>query len=228
MVHVVQLGQRTFCLRQDKCATFEAPFLYLLVGSERCLLIDSGDLDEDSELVEALRRLIPPSCPLLIANTHPHSDHVAGNAYLLRSFKGASVAATDASCVFDLGGGRTVELVPAGRGHSANDVCFLDSESRLLFTGDVLYPGYIYIRRFDSYREGILSLWARVRGRFDFSLGAHVEMSAAGALYESRARHQPEEMPVQQPPEVLELLVEEVARTRFVNKHFALTPKANL
>ena len=227
MVHVVQLGDKTFCLRQDKCATFEAPFLYLLVGSERCLLIDSGDLEEDPELVAALQRLVPAERPLLIVNTHPHSDHVRGNAYVMRAFKGASVVASSASTV-TLGGGRSVELIPAGRGHSDNDVCLLDSATRLLFTGDVLYPGYIYIRRFDSFRDGILSLWARVRGRFDFSLGAHVEMNTSGALYEPGARHQPDEMPVQQPPQALELLADEVCRTRFVNKHFALTPKANL
>jgi hydroxyacylglutathione hydrolase len=233
------LGEGTFCLRQDKCATAEAPFMYLLVGSAHALLIDSGDLEEDAELVAALRKLVPASCRLVIASTHPHRDHVAGNACLLRAFEGASVSSTETSCVFDLGGAggegeqggphrRRVEMIKAGRGHSDNDVCFLDSESRLLFTGDVLYPGYIYVRRFEAYRDGILSLWSQVRGRFDFSLGAHVEMRASGALYEPGARHQPDEMAVQQSPQVLELLAEEVRRTRFVNKHFALTPKASL
>jgi glyoxylase-like metal-dependent hydrolase (beta-lactamase superfamily II) len=225
-VHVVRLGAATFCLRQDKCATFEAPFLYLLVGSERCLLIDSGDVDEDAELLRALQGLVAGR-PLLIANTHPHSDHVRGNQFLTRML-GASVVATNASSLIDLGGGRIVEVISAGKGHSDNDMCFLDSESRLLFTGDVLYPGYIYIRRFDSYREGILALWARAWGRFDYSLGAHVEMMSSGALFESGARHQPGEMPIQQPPLALELLAEEVSRTRFVNPYFALTPKANL
>jgi hydroxyacylglutathione hydrolase len=228
MVHVVQIDSRTFCLRQDKCATFEAPFMYLLVGSERCLLIDSGDLDEDAELVAALRRLVPPSTRLVIASTHPHSDHVRGTACLLRAFEGSTVADTSAARLFDLGGGRSVELIQAGSGHSDNDVCFLDSETKLLFTGDVLYPGYIYIRRCASYREGILALWARVRGRFNYSLGAHVEMSATGALYESGSRYQPDEMPIQQTPEVLELLADEVRHTRFFNSHFALTPRANL
>ncbi len=35
---------RTFILRENPCATFEAPFMYLLLGSMKALLIDTGDL----------------------------------------------------------------------------------------------------------------------------------------------------------------------------------------
>ncbi|MGN6149396.1 MAG: hypothetical protein ACTHPD_12715 [Rhizomicrobium sp.] len=34
----------TYILRENLCSTFEAPFLYLLIGQTRALLIDSGDV----------------------------------------------------------------------------------------------------------------------------------------------------------------------------------------
>ena len=35
---------RTFILRENLCTTFEAPFMYLLIGSTKALLIDTGDI----------------------------------------------------------------------------------------------------------------------------------------------------------------------------------------
>ena len=32
----------TFIFRQSKCTSFEAPFIYLLVGTTRSLLLDTG------------------------------------------------------------------------------------------------------------------------------------------------------------------------------------------
>jgi hypothetical protein len=36
------LDARTYILRQNKCHNFEAPFLYLLFGEHRALLLDPG------------------------------------------------------------------------------------------------------------------------------------------------------------------------------------------
>jgi hypothetical protein len=41
---------QTFILRENLCATFEAPFLYLLVGSTRALLIDTGDVANPDQM----------------------------------------------------------------------------------------------------------------------------------------------------------------------------------
>src|SRR5580692_3852209 len=35
---------QTFILRESLCATFEAPFMYLVIGSAKALLIDTGDI----------------------------------------------------------------------------------------------------------------------------------------------------------------------------------------
>src|SRR6185312_1217698 len=76
---------QTFILRQSPCATFEANFLYLLVGSDKALLIDSGDVADAKEmpLAETILELLPDKnnqkLPLLVAHTHRHSDHRAGD-----------------------------------------------------------------------------------------------------------------------------------------------------
>ena len=35
---------QTYILRESPCADFEAPFMYLLIGSTQALLIDTGDI----------------------------------------------------------------------------------------------------------------------------------------------------------------------------------------
>lgn len=41
---------RTFIIRENLCATFEAPFMYLLVGSGKALLIGTGDLADPKRM----------------------------------------------------------------------------------------------------------------------------------------------------------------------------------
>src|SRR5579871_5264641 len=39
-----RFGERTWIIREDLCSTWEAPFIYLLVGDREALLIDTGDV----------------------------------------------------------------------------------------------------------------------------------------------------------------------------------------
>lgn len=220
-------GQGLWALRQDKCATFEAPFLFLLVGSQRALLIDAGDLDSDAALLQALDALVPPGLPLLCVSTHPHSDHVAGFGFLRSRRHTEVLEMAPEGGSLDLGGGRVVEVFAAGSGHSDRDVCFLDVVNRLLFTGDVLYPGYLYVRRFAAFVHGIRNVHRLAKGRYDWSLGAHCEMSRDGRLFPSGARYQPDEAPLQQPPAALDALLQALDRP-FMTEYFALTPKSTL
>jgi SAM-dependent methyltransferase len=76
---------QTFILRQSPCATFEANFLYLLVGSEKALLIDTGAVEDPKKmpLAKTILGLLPDKndkkLPLLVAHTHRHLDHRAGD-----------------------------------------------------------------------------------------------------------------------------------------------------
>ncbi|MBA2541223.1 MAG: hypothetical protein H0V17_16395, partial [Deltaproteobacteria bacterium] len=60
----------THILRQNKCDTFEAPFLFVLVGTQRALLLDSGATMTTTART-TVRGLIG-SLPLTVAHSHAH------------------------------------------------------------------------------------------------------------------------------------------------------------
>src|SRR5215216_6416465 len=82
-VHVYE--PQTCILRQSACADPEANFLYLLVGSQKALLIDTGAIAETGKmpLAKTILSLLPTKdgmrLPLLVVHTHRHRDHYAGD-----------------------------------------------------------------------------------------------------------------------------------------------------
>lgn len=76
----------TYVLRQSKALTAEAPFLYLLFGNERALLLDTGAVKktDGNPLRETVDELIATwldrhpreGYHLVVAHTHGHLDHV--------------------------------------------------------------------------------------------------------------------------------------------------------
>jgi hypothetical protein len=76
---------QTFILRQSPCASFEANFIYLLIGSDKALLIDTGAVADPNAmpLAKTVLELLPDKdhqkLPLLVAHTHRHLDHRAGD-----------------------------------------------------------------------------------------------------------------------------------------------------
>ena len=75
-VHTVAPG--TVVIRQSKDLTYEAPFLLLLVGEGRALLLDTG-ATRDRLIRDAVHGLIGDQ-ELVVAHTHGHGDHTAGDA----------------------------------------------------------------------------------------------------------------------------------------------------
>src|SRR5580658_6185724 len=77
-----------YILRQSGCTDFEKPFVFLLFGSDRALLLDTGsrrgNLAPQIQLTvhRWLVRNNRSGIPLIVAHTHSHSDHVAGDAQL--------------------------------------------------------------------------------------------------------------------------------------------------
>ena len=76
----------TYVIRQSIRTNFEGPFLYLLFGSERALLIDSGA--GGLKVRPTIDRVIADwsavhhrtSVPLIVAHSHSHGDHHQGDA----------------------------------------------------------------------------------------------------------------------------------------------------
>ena len=80
-LQVREVDRGTFILRQSKKVTFEAPFLFLLCGGSRALLLDTGAVEDPAvcSVRETVDSLIGADCELVVAHTHGHGDHVAGD-----------------------------------------------------------------------------------------------------------------------------------------------------
>ncbi|PRY12205.1 MBL fold metallo-hydrolase [Kineococcus rhizosphaerae] len=191
--------EATVVLRQSITSHFEAPFLYLLLGTERALLLDTGATGDDvarslrsivDGLVDEWLRVHPrPGYGLVVAHSHAHDDHVAGDGQFddrpdtvvvghdvaaVRSFFG--IDAQGAGGRLDLGG-RVVEVV-AIPGHHRTSVAVHDPATRALLTGDTVYPGRLYVDDFPAFCASLQRLRELVRTRsVEHLLGAHVEMS---------------------------------------------------
>ena len=55
-LQVRRLDADTFVLRQSKACTFEAPFLHLLLGRDRALLLDTGAVKDEADCPVRARR----------------------------------------------------------------------------------------------------------------------------------------------------------------------------
>ena len=89
-IQVHAYDEHTFILRQNMAVNYEAPFMFLLFGSARAVLIDTGataspDFFPLRRVVDGLMETWLAAHPrdgyrLLVLHTHPHGDHVAGDA----------------------------------------------------------------------------------------------------------------------------------------------------
>lgn len=211
-LQVHSYNSQTFLLRENLCSTFEAPFMYLLVGSTKALLIDTGDVADPQAmpLAATVMGLLPgqgpAKLPLLVVHTHRHLDHRAGDAQF-RQFSNAEVVGFDIDSVrryykftdwpnglaqLDLGG-RIVDVIPTP-GHNETEVTFYDRNTGLLFTGDFLMPARLLI---DDTRADIASadrIAAFVKDHpVSYILGGHIEMNSAGELFPWESQFHPDE-----------------------------------
>jgi glyoxylase-like metal-dependent hydrolase (beta-lactamase superfamily II) len=201
-LQVHQYNITTFILRENLCMTFEAPFMYLLVGSTRALLIDTGNIADPNvvPLADTVMRLLPGEgsrkLPLLVVHTHRHLDHRAGDTQFTH-FPDAQVVGFDIDRVrryykladwpnglaqVDLGN-RTVDVIPMP-GHNETEVSFYDRSTGLLFTGDFLMPARLLIDDTSADVASAERVAAFVQDRpISFVLGGHIEMNSAGDLF---------------------------------------------
>lgn len=203
---------QTFILRQSPCASFEANFLYLLIGSDKALLIDTGAVADPKEmpLAKTILELLPDKdhkkLPLLVAHTHRHLDHRAGDPQFA-SLPSVQIVPIDLQGVrtffrftnwpneiahLDLGG-RTVDVIPTP-GHNPTHVAFYDSRTGILFSGDFLMPGRLLIEDAAAYRESALRVVDFLKTRpLTHVLGGHIELNAAGHAYRFGSHYHPNE-----------------------------------
>ncbi len=203
---------QTFVLRQSPCADFEANFIYLLIGSDKALLIDTGAVADPKAmpLAKTILELLPEKdhkkLPLLVAHTHRHVDHRAGDPQFA-SLPSVRVVPIDLEGVraffgfvrwpngiadLDLGG-RTVDVIPTP-GHNSTHVAFYDERTGILFSGDFLLPGRLLIEDAAAYRESALRVIDFLRTHpLTHILGGHIELNAAGRAYRFGSHYHPNE-----------------------------------
>ncbi|CAN7541800.1 MBL fold metallo-hydrolase [Terrabacter sp. LjRoot27] len=217
-LQVHHLAPGTVLIRQSKDLTFEAPFILLLLGERRALLLDTGAVDGTTlrhavdglvadHLAAQTEQAPPNAYELVVAHTHGHGDHVAGDAAFadrphttvighdlasVCAFFGVSDWPTQV-VTLDLGG-RPLEVLGIP-GHQAASIALHDPTTGLLHTGDTVYPGRIYVEDSAALLDTLDRLVALAEDRrVGHVLGCHVEMTRSpGRDYPLGARYQPDE-----------------------------------
>ncbi len=206
----------TYVVRQNKCQTYEAPFIYVLIGDSKVLVLDTGALasTEDRSFYDLLSARIDASQlegkSWLVLHTHGHGDHTKGDDSFVNR-EGVELVSADAQAIntyFQFEdwpnnnqivslGEREITVIPTP-GHQEESLSFYDSQTRWLMTGDTFYPGAIYVKHWQAYRASIERLVHFSESHsVEALMGAHIEMSTrAGELYPIGSLFQPEERPL--------------------------------
>ncbi|HTL11467.1 MAG TPA: hypothetical protein VL588_03205, partial [Bdellovibrionota bacterium] len=50
LIQMVQVDADTYVMRQNMCTAYEAPFMYLYCGNQKCVLMDTGDAYDPADL----------------------------------------------------------------------------------------------------------------------------------------------------------------------------------
>jgi glyoxylase-like metal-dependent hydrolase (beta-lactamase superfamily II) len=146
---------------------------------------------------------------LVVAHSHGHGDHHAGDdEFRARPNTDLVGLAPDAVASFfqiahwpqDIGhldlGGRVLDVIPTP-GHQPAHIMVYDARTQLLFSGDMLYPGRLYVptNQFDVFRASADRLAAFAATHpIRALLGAHIEMTTtAGQDYAQQAPTHPSE-----------------------------------
>lgn len=165
-------------------------YFYLLTGTDRALLLDTGFGTVDVRgIVNSLTDL-----PLTVVNSHGHFDHIGANYQFETVWLHPSDEAlyrlhrsrlphpmTEQLRFLGEGdtfalGGRTLEVIEAP-GHSLGSLCLLDVERRRLFTADTCCKADVllcleYCGTVSQYAATIRKLQG-LRDRFDITWPSH-------------------------------------------------------
>jgi hydroxyacylglutathione hydrolase len=201
LVQIHALDEHTYVLRQSLKTHFEGPFVFLLLGNTGALMIDSGATADaetwplrqvvDGIITDWLVAHPAASYSLTVAHSHGHGDHTAGDVQFANRANTSVVPASlegmknffgftnwpNETVSFDLGG-RILRVIP-GPGHEEAATLFYDPWTGVLFTGDTVYPGRLYVVDMPAYiatLERAIAVMAEVR--VSYLLGCHIEMSS--------------------------------------------------
>lgn len=191
---VIRIDERTWRIEDGPIVRF-----FLIAGDEKAVLLDSGMTTVNARaIVEELTDL-----PIMLVNTHADPDHLAGceafdtcymhpaeeGNFRFQGKKGAYEPLNDGD-IIDLGG-RTLEIIHIP-GHTPGSIGIVDVERRVLFAGDTVQTGQIFLfgpqRDVAEYRKSLAKLNS-MTDRFDAIYPSHasipVQNELIGELYEA-------------------------------------------
>ena len=166
---------------------------FLLTGSEKALLIDSGrELHTARDIAESLTDL-----PVMLLNTHADGDHTGSNeqfesfymhpdeeAHFRRGGRGGTIIPVREGDNLDLGG-RELRIIDLP-GHTPGSIAVLDVGNRVLISGDpVQEHGRIFMfgahRNMENYIRSLEHL-ETVTAEFDEIWPSHADIPISPAL----------------------------------------------
>jgi hydroxyacylglutathione hydrolase len=213
-IQVHRYNADTFILRENLCATYEAPFIYLLMGKTKALLIDTGAVAEAkimplAQTVISLLENRASRLPLMVVHTHGHLDHRSGDDQF-RVLPDMEIVPTDLEGVksrlgiadwpngvgqIDLGD-RVIDVIPTP-GHYSSHVAYYDRQTGLFFSGDFILPGRLLIEDTNADLASARRVAEFVAQRpVTYVLGAHIELDESGKVFLG-TRYHPNERPLQ-------------------------------
>jgi len=211
----------TTILRQNRATSSEAPFLYLLFGNDQALLLDTGATEDADKfplratvdaLVDAWLAVHPREAyELVVAHTHSHADHIAGDAQFAdrpnTTVVGTAIGDVQSFLGFarwpeeivrlDLGG-RVVEIIGTP-GHHETSIAVYDPWTGFLLTGDTAYPGRLYARDMPAFVASLERMVeVAVTRTVSHVMGCHIEMTRTPRRdYPMGSAYQPDEPPLE-------------------------------
>jgi glyoxylase-like metal-dependent hydrolase (beta-lactamase superfamily II) len=214
----------TYVIRQSVKTNVEAPFIFLFFGSDKVLEIDTGAgglkirPTIDAVIADWMKHKGVASLQLVVAHSHAHGDHIAGDAEFADRPNTVVVGHSPEQVAqffnirswpndvapFNVGG-RELDIIPMP-GHELAEIALYDRRTHLLLTGDALYPGRLYIPtdpvdQFPAYRASVdrVAHYTRSLG-VSWILGNHIEMSTTPSRdYPMHAATHPNEHVLQLP-----------------------------
>lgn len=176
---IIKIGENTWRIENGFVR------LFLLAGSEKALLIDTGaSLPNAREIAESLT-----DKPIELYYTHGDGDHVSGtaafaefhihpadytNSKLGERFPDSKLIPIEDGEKVDLGG-RVVEMVHIP-GHTYGSVAMIDTQERALYAGDSVQDGHVFMqgahRNPPAYAASLAKLIAR-ESEYDVVYGFH-------------------------------------------------------
>jgi len=224
-IQVHQYNNHTFILRQNPAIHWEAPFMYLLFGSEGAVLLDTGATAEAEYFpiratVDALISRWQQvngvsSLPLTVVPLGSEISQTEG----LGQFEGrpdtSILLPTEAArndlfedglqTSLDLGGGRALTLISTP-GVDTSAITVYDPYTDFLFTGNSFYAGRLVIRDFSAYKDSLKRLLGFTdKNPVMWAMGGRIEMSDYPGLdYRLRSNYRPREHDLQLPASLLQ------------------------